>query len=209
MVDRPRTTTGSRRRAGLLRSSDDGISFRVSIPAVGLSSRVSQRSLVNILLPIGLIVAIEWMLYDAAMPSDTDYEKFESIAILFGLILLPILIILAIRLYFYLQAMFVRHEINLDRIHLKIERFIGDREIFSQVLFVGSIETITVARSHRLDVNRAISISLSNSNRRSEVKPFGHLLDRDEKCWLVRELMERVSDRRSKNSIDQGYTKIM
>jgi hypothetical protein len=196
MVDRTRTTTGLRRRSGLLRSSDDGISFRVSIPAVGLSSKVSQRSLVNILLPIGLIVAIEWMLYDAAMPSDTDYENFGSIAILVGLILLPILLILAMRLYFYFSAMFVRYEINLDRIHLKIERFIGDREIFSQLLFVESIETIIVTRSHRLDVNRAISIELSGSSRRHEVKPFGHLLDPDEKCWLVQELMERVGARR-------------
>ena len=196
MVDRTRTTTGSRRRSGLLRSSDDGISFRVSIPAVGLSSRVSQRSLVNILLPIGLIVAIEWMLYDVAMPTD-DYENFWSIAILFGLILLPILLILAIRLYFYLCAMFVRYEINLDRIHLKIDIFIGNREIFSQLLFVESIETITVVKSHRLDVNHAISIALSGASRRYKVQPFGHLLDRDEKFWLVRELMERVRDRRS------------
>lgn len=197
MVDRPRTTTGSRRRAGLLRSSDDGISFRVSIPAVGLNSKVSQRSLLNILLPIGLITAIEWMLYETAMPTDRDYENFGSIAILVGLILLPILIILAMRLYFYLSAMFVRYEINLDRIHLKIERFLGNREIFSQLLFVESIEAITVTRSHRLDVNRAISIALSGSSRRYEVKPFGHLLDHDEKCWLVRELMARVRDRRS------------
>jgi hypothetical protein len=197
MVDRTRTTTGSRQRSGLLRSSDDGISFRVSIPAVGLNSKVSQKSLLNILLPIGLIIAIEWMLYDAAMPSDTDYENFGPIAILVGLILLPILLILAIRLYLYLCAMFVRYEIDLDRIHLKIARFIGDREIFSQLLFVESIETITVTRSHRLDVNRAISIALSRSSRRYELQPFGHLLDHDEKCWLVRELMARVRERRS------------
>jgi hypothetical protein len=183
----------------LLRSSDDGISFRVSIPAVGLSSKVSQRSLLNILLPIGLIMAIEWMLYDVAIPTDNDCQNSWSIAILFGLILLPILLILAMRLYFYFSTMFVRYEINLDRIHLKIERFRGDRAIFSQLLFVESIETITVVRSHRFDVSRAISIALSGASRRHQVQPFGHLLDHDEKYWLVRELMARVSERRSEN----------
>jgi hypothetical protein len=195
MVDRIEITT--RPRALLSRSSDDGISFRVSIPAVGLSSKVSQRSLLNILLPLGLIMAIEWMIYATAMPADRERESFWSIASLCGLMLLPGLLILVMRLYRYLQAMFVRYEITLDRIHLKIERFLGDREIFSQLLFVESIEAITVSRSHRLDSHRAISIALSGASQRHEVPPFGHLLDPDEKSWLVWELIARVGERRS------------
>jgi hypothetical protein len=135
------------------------------------------------------------MLYATDAPPDPKEERFLLVAMLFGLILLPVLLIFALRLCFYLGAMFVRYEIALDRIHLKIERFSLDGEIFTQQLFVESIETITVKRSPRLSTNSAISIALSGSSRRHTVPPFGHLLDPDEKYWLVRELMERVSDR--------------
>jgi eukaryotic-like serine/threonine-protein kinase len=193
LVDnRTEVSNNSRPHQPLSRASDDGLSFRVSIPAVGLNSKVSQRSLLNMLLPIGLILAFEWGLYETAMPTDNDYESLWMLAILFGLILLPVLLILTIRLGFYLRAIFIRYEITLDRIHLKISRFLGDREILTQLLFVESIETIAVKRSQRLSLKQAICITLAGANRWYEVKPFGHLLDADEKSWLVRELIDRV-----------------
>jgi uncharacterized membrane protein len=181
-------TNSSRPQQPLSRASDDGLSFRVSIPAVGLSSKVSQRSLFSMLLPIGLILAFEWGLCEMAMPTDNDDESLWFIAILFGLILLPVLVILTIRLGVYLRAIFMRYEITLDRIHLKITRFLGEREILTQLLFVGSIAAIEVKRSTK----QGICITLAGSTQRYDVEPFGHLLDTDEQHWLVRELLDRV-----------------